>query len=56
MLILLLRYVPDLLAPQPHLAQCYSRRIALMLNCLHESKIYFEVQLGVNYLVLSGVK
>ena len=35
---------------QPHLAQCYSRRIALMLNGIHihESKIYFEVQLGVN--------
>ena len=35
---------------QPHLAQCYSRsrRIALMLYGAHESKIYFEVQLGVN--------
>ena len=34
--------------PQPHLAQCYSRRIALMLYGAHESEIYFEVQLGVN--------
>ena len=30
-------YSPD--KPQPHLAQCYSRRMALMLNGVHESKI-----------------
>ena len=39
---------------QPHLAQCYSRRKALMLNSVHESKIYFTVQLGVNKLVFGG--
>ena len=33
---------------QPHLAQGYSRRIAPMLNGVHERKIYFEVQLGEN--------
>ena len=33
---------------QPHLAQCYSRRIALILYGVHERKIYIEVQLGVN--------
>ena len=33
---------------QPHLAQRY--RITLMLKGVHESKIYFEVQLGVNKL------
>ena len=39
---------------QPHLAQCYSRRIALMLNSVHESKIYFEIELGVNKLASGG--
>ena len=33
---------------QPHLAQCYFPRVALMLYSVHKSKIYFEVQLGVN--------
>ena len=33
---------------QPHLAQCYSRRIALISCGAHESEIYFEVQLGLN--------
>ena len=43
---------------QPHLAQCYSRsrRIALISCRAHESEIYFEVQLGVNQMVLSRVK
>ena len=41
---------------QPHLAQCYSRRIALMLYGEHESKIYFEVQLGVKKAGLWRVK
>ena len=36
------------LGVQPHLAQCYSRRISLMFNGVHESKIYFTVQLGAN--------
>ena len=39
---------------QPHLAQCYSFRIALIVNGVHESKIYFAVQLGVNKLVSGG--
>ena len=33
-----------------------SRRIDLMLNGVHESKIYFTVQLGVNKLASGGVK
>ena len=43
---------------QPHLVQCYSRsrRIALISCGAHESEIYFKVQLGVNYLVLSREK
>ena len=47
-LIVLLKMAFHDLIYQPHLAQCYSRRIALMLNGVHESKIYFEVQLDVN--------
>ena len=39
---------------QPHLAQCYSRRIALISYGVHQSKIYFEVQLGVNKVVSGG--
>ena len=43
---------------QPHLAQCYSRtrRIALFSCGAHESEIYFEVQPGVNEMVLSREK
>ena len=41
---------------QPHLVHCYSRSIALMLYGVNKSKIYFEVQLGVNKVVLSRVK
>ena len=36
--------------------QGYSLRIALMVNGVHESKIYFAVQLGVNKLVSGRVK
>ena len=34
------------------IAQWYSLRIALIVNGVHERKIYFAVQLGVNKLVL----
>ena len=33
---------------QRHLAQCYYSRIALIVNGVHESEIYFTVQFGVN--------
>lgn len=42
------------LLDQPHLAQGYSRRIALIVNGVDERKIYDEVQLGVNKLASGG--
>ena len=41
---------------QTHLAQDHPLRIALIVNGVHESKIRFTFQLGVNYLILWRVK
>ena len=42
----------SLVGDQSHLAQCYSPRIALIVNSKHESKIYFTVQLGYSGVIL----
>ena len=44
----------DNLRPQRDVAQRYSLRIALIVNDVNESKIYFAVQLSVNELVSRG--
>ena len=47
---------PEQAHPQPRLTQWHSLRKALIVNGVHESIIYFTVQLGVIKLVSGRLK